>query len=81
MSVYILAAIVRKHLEIEASLYTSMQVFSVAVFEKMSMKTSAIPSFHTTANSALNEPHCATLSAKRALNGTSLPSGMVGIRS
>ena len=42
---------------------------------------SAIPSFHTTSNSALNEPHCATLAAKRAIDGTSLPAGMGGIRS
>jgi IS4 transposase len=39
VSVYVLAAIVRKHLGIEASLYTLMQVFSVAVFEKMPMET------------------------------------------
>ena len=38
VSVYVLAGIVRKHPEIEASLCTSMQVFSVAVFEKMPMK-------------------------------------------
>jgi transposase len=39
VSVYVLAAIVRKRLGIEASLYTLMQVFSVAVFEKMPLKT------------------------------------------
>jgi transposase len=39
VSVYVLAAIVRKRLEIEASLYTLMQVFSVSVFEKMPIST------------------------------------------
>ncbi len=34
VSVYVLAAIVRKRLGIEASLYTLMKVFSVAAFEK-----------------------------------------------
>jgi len=35
VSVYVLAAIVRKRLRLEVSLYTFMQVFSVSVFEKM----------------------------------------------
>jgi transposase len=39
VSVYVLAAIVRKRLRIEAPLYTLMQVFSVAVFEKVPMET------------------------------------------
>ena len=34
VSVYVLAAIVRKRLKLDASLYTLMQVFSVTVFEK-----------------------------------------------
>ena len=34
VSVYVLVAIVRKRLRLEASLYTSLQVFSVTVFEK-----------------------------------------------
>jgi hypothetical protein len=35
VSVYVLVAIVRKQLGIEASLYTMMQVFSVSIFEKI----------------------------------------------
>jgi hypothetical protein len=34
VSVYVLVAIVRKRLKLNASLYTLMQVFSVTVFEK-----------------------------------------------
>jgi Transposase DDE domain len=34
VSVYVLVAIVRKRLKLDASLYTLMQVFSVTVFEK-----------------------------------------------
>jgi transposase len=39
VSVYVLAAIVRKRLKLEVSLYTFMQVFSVSVFEKMPIYT------------------------------------------
>ena len=43
-SVYVLVAIVRKRLNIEASLYTLMiQVFSVAIFEKVAIKTAFLP--------------------------------------
>jgi hypothetical protein len=34
VSVYVLVAIIRKRLNLDASLYTLMQVFSVTVFEK-----------------------------------------------
>ena len=34
---HVLVAIVRKRLSIEASLYTLMQVFSVAIFEKVAI--------------------------------------------
>jgi DDE family transposase/uncharacterized protein DUF4372 len=37
VSVYVLVAIVRKRLKLDASLYTLMQVFSVTVFEKASI--------------------------------------------
>lgn len=40
VSVYVLAAIVRKRLALEVSLYTFMQVLSVSVFEKMPIQTS-----------------------------------------
>ena len=43
VSVYVLISIVRKRLNIEASLYTLMQVFSVAIFEKIPMKTAFVP--------------------------------------
>ena len=35
VSVYVLVAIVKKRLALEASLYTLFQVFSVTLFEKM----------------------------------------------
>jgi transposase len=39
MSVYVLVAIIKKRLRLEASLYTLMQVVSVSVFEKMQIQT------------------------------------------
>jgi hypothetical protein len=39
VSVYVLAAIVRKRLNLDVSLYTLMQVFSVTVFEKASIES------------------------------------------
>ena len=39
VSVYVLIAIVRKRLGLEASLYTLLQVFSVTVFEKIGIKS------------------------------------------
>jgi hypothetical protein len=39
VSVYVLVAIVRKRLKLQASLYTLMQVFSVTVFEKLPMES------------------------------------------
>jgi hypothetical protein len=38
VSVYVLVAIIRKRLKLDASLYTLMQVFSVTVFEKASIR-------------------------------------------
>ena len=35
MSVYVLAAIVKKRLNLEASLYSLLQILSVTLFEKM----------------------------------------------
>src|SRR5207302_9904934 len=37
VSVYVLVAIIKKRLALEASLYTLLQVFSVTLFEKMPM--------------------------------------------
>jgi transposase len=39
VSVYVLVAIVRKRLKLEAPLYTLLQVFSVTVFEKVEIQT------------------------------------------
>ena len=39
VSVYVLVAIVRKRLKLDVSLYTLMQVFSVTVFEKVSIES------------------------------------------
>ena len=39
VSVYVLVAIVRKRLKLEAPLYTLLQVFSVTVFEKIAIQT------------------------------------------
>ena len=43
VSVYVLIAIVRKRLKIEASLYTMLQIFSVNIFEKMPMESVIAP--------------------------------------
>ena len=39
VSVYVLVAIVRRRLKLDASLYTLMQVFSVTTFEKVSIES------------------------------------------
>lgn len=38
MSVYVLVAIVKKRLNLEASLYTLLQILSVTLFEKMPLQ-------------------------------------------
>ena len=43
VSVYVLVAIVRKRLRLEASLYTLLQVFSVKVFEKRPIRSALLP--------------------------------------
>jgi transposase len=42
VSVYVLVAIVRKRLKLEAPLYTLLQVFSVTVFEKVEIQTAFV---------------------------------------
>jgi hypothetical protein len=42
---------------------------------------SLIPSFQTSSKSPLNDRHCDTVSAKRAISGDSLCSAIVGMRS
>jgi|ERR1035437_3185115 transposase len=58
VSVYVLVAIVRKRLKLEASLYTLMQVFSVAIFEKALINSAlfqeADGSEHDTEDNQLN---------------------------
>ena len=39
VSVYVLVAIIKKRLGLDASLYTLMQVISVTIFEKMPIRT------------------------------------------
>jgi hypothetical protein len=53
VSVYVLVAIVRKRLNLEAPLYTLLQVFSVTVFEKLrsqrhSLAWPTVPKMHKT---------------------------------
>ena len=71
VSVYVLVAIVRKRLNIEASLYTLMQVFSVAIFEKLPIKTAFLPEVYgsegDTENKQLNLCNCSTR-CERALS-------------
>jgi hypothetical protein len=38
VSVYVLVAIVKKRLDLDASLYTLLQIFSVTLFEKIDIK-------------------------------------------
>ena len=38
VSVYVLVAIVKKRLNLDASLYTLLQIFSLTLFEKMSIQ-------------------------------------------
>jgi hypothetical protein len=58
VSVYVLAAIVRKRLKLEVSLYTFMQVISVSVFEKVPIHTAFSPDAYNcdtvTENNQLN---------------------------
>ena len=46
VSVYVLVAIVRKRLNLEASLYTILQVVSVSVFEKLPIQSAFLPDTH-----------------------------------
>ena len=60
----------------ELSIYEINNVQSIMLFH-----ISSIPSFYTTENIPLNDLHPDTVSAKRAMRGDSLCSGMVGINS
>jgi len=58
VSIYVLVAVIRKRLKLDASLYTLMQVFSVTVFEKASIESvilqTADSSDHLTGDNQLN---------------------------
>ncbi len=47
VSVYVLIAILKKRLSLEASLYTLLQVFSVTLFEKMPLNQELFQAHHT----------------------------------
>jgi hypothetical protein len=55
VSVYVLVAIVRKRLNVEASLYTLMQVFSVTIFEKLAIRTALLPGAHNSESDIENK--------------------------
>jgi hypothetical protein len=55
VSVYVLVAIVRKRLNIEASPYTLMQVFSVAIFEKLAIGTAFLPGVYSSEDDIENK--------------------------
>ena len=56
-------------------------IVTLADLQKLPVRPSSIPSFYTTENIPLNDLHPDTVSAKRAMRGDSLCSGMVGINS
>ena len=47
VTVYVLVAIVKKRLELDASLYTLLQVFSVTLFEKIPLNKGFLDSNYT----------------------------------
>ena len=48
IATYVLIAIIRKELKLEASLYTCLQILSVSVFEKTHISCALQPSLNTT---------------------------------
>ena len=54
VSVYVLVAIVKKRLNLEASLYTLLQILSVTLFEKMLIRQAVTGSEYKPAN----DPQC-----------------------
>jgi IS4 transposase len=58
VSVYVLVAIIKKQLGLEASLYTLMQVISVTIFEKMPIQTAL----------SSEMPQCVTATENNQLN-------------
>ena len=64
-----------------ANLRAGLNLGSAVAESDELLETSSIPSFYTTENIPLNDLHPDTVSAKRAMRGDSLCSGMVGINS
>lgn len=54
VSVYVLVAIVRKRLNLDASLYTLLQIFSLTLFEKMPLQQAFEEESNTTSSNQLN---------------------------
>ena len=52
---YVLVAIVRKRLALDASLYTLLQIFSIALFEKMSINQALDFNENTSDTSQVNK--------------------------
>ena len=50
MSVYVLVAIVKKRFELEASLYTILQILSVTIFERLPLLQVLTEPNYTTTN-------------------------------
>ncbi len=46
MLVYVIVTIIKKHLNLEASLYTLLQVFSVTLFEKIPLNQALFDTKH-----------------------------------
>ena len=53
VSVYVLVAIIKKRLDLEASLYTLLQVFSVTLFEKIPLNTGFFETNYTSEDDML----------------------------
>ena len=47
VATYVLIAIVKKELKLDASLYTCLQILSVSIFEKTEISCALQPYFHT----------------------------------
>ena len=50
VSVYVLVAIIKKRLNLDASLYTLLQIFSLTLFEKMPIQQAFADRDHKTDN-------------------------------
>lgn len=55
VSVYVRVAIVKKRLQLDASLYTLLQIFSVTLFEKIPLYKGLFDAAHTSENDMLDK--------------------------